>query len=90
MLCLVQVRSKVTCLGWSPRGDVLALGLDDGCISLHDAAGTPTGRLKHAGRLATLAWSPDRHAPGLIAVVSMPIKQLEGCMVESCIFQEGG
>ena len=64
---LVQVRSKVTCLAWSPRGQVLALALEDGCISLHDAAGTPTGRINHDGSLAALAWRPARHIPVMAA-----------------------
>lgn len=74
---LMQVKSKVTCLGWSPAGQALALALEDGCISLHDATGSPIGRMEHDGRLAALAWSPARHVlPTIAAILSQHLHKL--------------
>ena len=53
----------MTCLGWSHSCHTLALALEDGCISLHDAAGKQTGLVQHEGNLAALAWRPSRHVP---------------------------
>lgn len=57
---LPKVRSKVTCLEWSPSGSVLAAAHEDGCISLRGAAALPTGQIVRHPCAVTLTWRPCR------------------------------
>ena len=55
----------IRCLGWSPDGALLALGMMDANVSLRDARGTEVRRISLSSRVSTLQWSPTGSAPVL-------------------------
>ncbi len=59
----------ITSMAWSPAGNQLALGGDDGSVWLQSSeGGEPVSLQGHADRVTAVAWSPDG---GLLASASM-------------------
>ena len=49
----------VLCSAWSPNGNRLAIGGQDGQVRMYDRGGDEVGALTGTGWIARAAWSPD-------------------------------
>ena len=58
----IKVTSRVCCLGWTSDGQMLALGLHSGTISLRDLGGVEKLTIKRGAPVWDLAWAPQKGA----------------------------
>ena len=58
----IKVPSRVCCMAWTSDGQVLALGLHSGAISLRDLAGVERQSIKKGGPVWDLSWAPLKGA----------------------------
>jgi intraflagellar transport protein 122 len=58
----IKVPSRVCCMAWTSDGQVLALGLHSGAVSLRDLAGVERQSIKRGGPVWDLSWAPLKGA----------------------------
>lgn len=61
-------------MAWSWSGSVLAVGQQDGCVSLYDSAGLELGQTSWKGAIAGMAWTPLRWRPSELRDNACPRK----------------
>ncbi|PFH37462.1 WD domain, G-beta repeat-containing protein [Besnoitia besnoiti] len=54
-----KLPSKACCMDWTPDGNLLALGLYSGVVSVRDTTGAEKWSVALSAPVWTLAWSPD-------------------------------